>query len=66
MPGTISVEMKMEKRMKCLIPKNVIVATGSRPNSLPGLEIDGEYVMSSDEALKMETFLAQSLLLVAG
>ncbi len=31
--------------------KHVIVATGSRPQSLPFLQIDGEHVWSSDEAL---------------
>ena len=34
-------------------------------DSLPGLEIDGEYVMSSDEALKMET-LPNSIIIVGG
>jgi dihydrolipoamide dehydrogenase len=31
-----------------LLAKNVLLATGSRPKSLPGLEIDGERVVSSD------------------
>ena len=44
MPGTISVEMNNGEENEMLIPKNVIVATGSRPSSLPGLDIDGEYV----------------------
>ncbi len=41
MPGTISVEMNNGEENAMLIPKNVIVATGSRPRSLPGLDIDG-------------------------
>lgn len=48
-----------------LIPHNVIIATGSRPRSLPGLEIDGEFVMSSDEALQMAE-LPKSMLIVGG
>jgi len=65
MPGTISVEMNDGSENEMLIPKNVLVATGSRPKSLPGLTIDGEYVMSSDEALKMES-LPKSIIIVGG
>src|SRR5690554_2552827 len=48
-----------------LIPKNVIVATGSRPKSLPGLEVDGEFVLTSDEALEINT-LPESMIIVGG
>ncbi|MFI8576720.1 dihydrolipoyl dehydrogenase [Rossellomorea aquimaris] len=65
MPGTISVEMNNGEDNAMLIPKNVIVATGSRPRSLPGLDIDGEYVLSSDEALSLET-LPKSIIIVGG
>ena len=65
MPGTISVEMNNGTENEMLIPKNVIIATGSRPRTLPGLEIDGEYVMSSDEALNLET-LPNSIIIVGG
>ncbi|MEC3885252.1 dihydrolipoyl dehydrogenase [Halobacillus sp. HZG1] len=63
--GTISVEMNNGEENEMLIPKNVLVATGSRPKSLPGLEIDGEVVMSSDEALHMEE-LPESIIIVGG
>ena len=65
MPGTISVEMNNGEDNAMLIPKNVIVATGSRPRSLPGLDIDGEYVLSSDEALSLEV-LPKSIIIVGG
>ncbi|XXM73805.1 dihydrolipoyl dehydrogenase [Lysinibacillus sphaericus] len=65
MPGTISVEMNNGEENEMLIPKNVIVATGSRPRSLPGLDIDGEYVLSSDEALSLEQ-LPKSIIIVGG
>jgi dihydrolipoamide dehydrogenase len=32
---------------------HIVLATGSRPNTLPGLEIDGERVISSDDALEL-------------
>jgi dihydrolipoamide dehydrogenase len=65
MPGTISVEMNNGSDNEMLIPKNVLIATGSRPRTLPGLEIDGEYVMSSDEALQLEA-LPSSIIIVGG
>ncbi|MGJ7912022.1 dihydrolipoyl dehydrogenase [Neobacillus sp. LXY-1] len=65
MPGTISVEMNNGAENEMLIPKNVIIATGSRPRTLPGLDIDGQYVMSSDEALEMEQ-LPESIVIVGG
>ncbi|WP_042458189.1 dihydrolipoyl dehydrogenase [Neobacillus dielmonensis] len=65
LPGTISVEMNNGEENEMLLPKNVIIATGSRPRSLPGLEIDGEYVLTSDEALELET-LPKSVIIVGG
>ncbi|PLS01684.1 dihydrolipoyl dehydrogenase [Neobacillus cucumis] len=65
MPGTISVEMNNGTENEMLIPKNVIVATGSRPRTLPGLEIDGHFVMSSDEALQLKE-LPKSIIIVGG
>lgn len=65
MPGTISVEMNDKTENEMLIPKNVIIGTGSRPRTLPGLDIDGEFVMTSDEALQMES-LPQSIIIVGG
>ncbi|MGG5255128.1 dihydrolipoyl dehydrogenase [Neobacillus sp. SM06] len=65
MPGTISVEMNNGSENEMLLPKNVIIATGSRTRTLPGLEIDGNYVMTSDEALAMES-LPNSIIIVGG
>ncbi|WP_404403690.1 dihydrolipoyl dehydrogenase [Jeotgalibacillus malaysiensis] len=65
MPGTVSVEMTDGTDNEMLIPKNVIIATGSRPRSLPGLEIDGTYVLSSDETLELEE-LPKSMIIVGG
>ncbi|MBY6051287.1 dihydrolipoyl dehydrogenase [Cytobacillus firmus] len=65
MPGTISVEMNNGDENEMLIPKNVIVATGSRPRTLPGLDIDGKLVMTSDEALALEE-VPNSIIIVGG
>ncbi|MFB6465885.1 dihydrolipoyl dehydrogenase [Cytobacillus sp. Hz8] len=63
--GTVSVEMNNGSENEMLIPKNLIIATGSRPRTLPGLEIDGEKIMTSDEALAMED-LPKSILVIGG
>ncbi|MFB9761923.1 dihydrolipoyl dehydrogenase [Ectobacillus funiculus] len=65
MPGTVSVEMSDGGENEMLLPKNVIIATGSRPRSLPGLELDGVYVMSSDHALQLQK-VPKSILIVGG
>lgn len=64
-PGTVSVEMNDGSENEMLLPKHVIIATGSRPKSLPGLTIDGQYVISSDEALLMDA-LPKSIIIIGG
>ncbi|MFX3617267.1 MAG: dihydrolipoyl dehydrogenase [Sporolactobacillus sp.] len=65
LPGTISVEYADDRENSILTAKNVIVATGSRPRSLKGLSIDGEFVLTSDEALRLES-CPNSLIIVGG
>lgn len=65
LPGTISVEMANGEENQMLVPKYVLVATGSRPRTLPGLEIDGERIITSDEAVNLEG-LPNSLIIVGG
>jgi dihydrolipoamide dehydrogenase len=45
---------------------HVLLATGSVPRSLPGLEIDHERVITSDDALKMDTIPGSVVILGAG
>jgi len=65
LPGTISIEYENGDENTMLVPKNVLIATGSSPRTLPGLEVDGTHVLTSDEALEMET-LPQSIIIVGG
>ncbi|MDF2910611.1 MAG: lpdA [Sporolactobacillus laevolacticus] len=65
LPGSISVEFADGRENEILTSKNVIIATGSRPRSLNGLEIDGKLVLTSDEALRLEECPA-SILVVGG
>jgi dihydrolipoamide dehydrogenase len=46
--------------------KHVVLATGSAPKSLPGLEIDGELVITSDQALKLDSVPASVVVLGGG
>lgn len=63
--GHVSVQLNNEDPETILNCKNILIATGSRPRTLPGLEADGKYVMTSDEALQMEE-LPSSILIVGG
>jgi dihydrolipoamide dehydrogenase len=48
-----------------VVTKNLVIATGSRAISLPGLEFDGRLVLSSTEALALEE-VPESILVVGG
>lgn len=63
--GTISVEMNDGNENEILIPQHVIIATGSRPKTLNGLEIDGDFILSSNEALELSD-IPSSVLIVGG
>jgi dihydrolipoamide dehydrogenase len=65
LPGTVAVEKKDGSEPDMLVPQFVLIATGSRPRSLPGLEVDGQAIMNSDHALAMEE-LPQSILIIGG
>ena len=65
MPGTISVEMADASENEMLIPKNVIIATGSRPRTLAGIHVDGHTILTSEDALEISS-LPKSILIVGG
>ena len=45
--------------------RNVIIATGSVPRTLPGFDVDGRYVLTSDEVLMLEQ-LPSSVAVIGG
>ena len=45
---------------------DLLLATGSAPKALPGLEIDGERIITSDEALKLDTVPKRVTIVGAG
>ncbi|MGW8957844.1 dihydrolipoyl dehydrogenase [Paenibacillus sp. NPDC055715] len=62
--GAVAVELE-DGEMETIVSAHLIIATGSRPRVLAGLEPDGEFILSSDEALTMEE-LPASLIIVGG
>lgn len=58
---TISTPYEQNK----LRTRNIIIATGSRPAMIPGLEPDGQRIMNSDHALMLSSIPA-SLLIIGG
>ncbi|WP_298211806.1 dihydrolipoyl dehydrogenase [Ferrimicrobium sp.] len=48
-----------------LVGDKVIISTGSRPRTIPGFEVDGRYVLTSDEVLLLEE-LPKSVAIVGG
>ena len=45
--------------------KNVVLATGSFPRTLPGLEIDGVQIVTSEEAMKFD-YVPKSVIVLGG
>ncbi|MDR0330343.1 MAG: FAD-dependent oxidoreductase, partial [Chitinispirillales bacterium] len=46
--------------------KSIIVATGSRPKTVPGFDFDGSRILSSDDALMMKELPKRALIIGAG
>jgi dihydrolipoamide dehydrogenase len=59
--GTVAIEGRDEVDASA-----VILATGSRPRSLPGLEIDGHAVLSSDDAVRLDFVPRSAVVLGSG
>jgi dihydrolipoamide dehydrogenase len=49
-----------------LATDKVIIATGSRPASLPGIPVDGECVLTSDDAVRLKRIPESLLIIGAG
>lgn len=62
-PGRVTVKAK--DGLEQVNAKSVVIATGSKALSLPGLEFDGKVVVSSTEALALEK-VPESMLVVGG
>lgn len=63
-PTTISIKGDAGK-IQVIESKNVIIATGSKPSSLPGITIDKQRIISSTEALVLKE-IPKHLIVVGG
>ncbi len=46
--------------------KNILIATGARPRAIPGIEFDGENVITSKEAMSLEKMPSSLVVIGAG
>ena len=63
--GKVEVRGPDGKAKEVLTAKNILLATGSRAKSLPGVAMDGKKILSSTEAMLLET-VPKSLIVVGG
>lgn len=62
-PGTVQVEGEPSAEVRA---RNIIVATGSEARLLPGLDLDGQFVMTNKEILDLESVPKSLLIIGAG
>lgn len=63
-PGRVEVESSNGKQI--VETRNIVLATGSVPKSLPGLEVDGKRVINSDHILELNYIPKSIVILGAG
>jgi dihydrolipoamide dehydrogenase len=61
-PGTVQVEGETVEEIRA---KNIIIASGAEAKLLPGLEVDGQTILTNQEILNLER-IPKSLLIVGG
>jgi len=64
--GTGTVEITDGDRQSLAVKKEIIVATGSQPRSVPGIEIDRKRIITSDEAINMKTIPKSIVIMGSG
>lgn len=55
-----------DKTTQVINAKHIIIATGARPKSLPGVKIDGKYIISSTEAMTLPALPKSMIIIGAG
>jgi len=63
--GTVTGKNSIQAGDRKLEAKNLIIATGSTPRSLPGIEIDGKRIITSDHAVHAAS-LPKSVAIIGG
>ncbi len=57
--------IKAEAKIDTVDAKNILIATGSRPFQLPGMEFDGKTILSSTDILNLKS-VPKNILIVGG
>ncbi len=65
-PGKLVAPNAIEVNGERVVGKNIVLATGSFAKTLPGLEIDGTRVLTSDHALMLDRLPASAIILGGG
>ncbi|MEM6821536.1 MAG: dihydrolipoyl dehydrogenase [Verrucomicrobiota bacterium] len=64
--GANSVSVSSEDGAKTYTTKNILLATGSVPVSLPGIDIDGTHIVTSDQAIAFDSIPKSLIIIGAG
>jgi dihydrolipoamide dehydrogenase len=64
--GTGKVEITEGDKQSLVVKKEIIVATGSQPRSVPGIEIDRKRIITSDEAINMKAIPKSIVIMGSG
>ncbi len=64
--GGLNVEVAGEQSQTLVAKKEIVVATGSHPRSVPGVEIDRKRIITSDEAIGLREVPKSIVVLGAG
>jgi dihydrolipoamide dehydrogenase len=64
--GKGKVEITEGDKQTISVKKEIIVATGSQPRSVPGIEIDRQRIITSDEAINMKAIPKSIVILGSG
>ena len=55
-PSEIEINPKKGRWVARVTADNFVIATGSKPRELPNVDIDGEYILTSDHVMDLEDF----------
>src|SRR5918993_3100668 len=64
--GKGKVEITEGDKQSLAVKREIIVATGSQPRSVPGIEIDRKRIITSDEAINMKTIPKSIVIMGSG
>ncbi len=64
--GKGTVDITEGDKQTLSVKKEIIVATGSQPRSVPGIEIDRKRIITSDEAINMKTIPKSIVIMGSG